>query len=167
MLTPSDFTGLYKITSNTYTDASTQLYIDKYEKKYLTDLLGVDLYDLFIADLVAGVPQTAKYLTIYNAFAFDDGVGSGCQHRSNGMLEMLKGFIYFHVMRDMLAQSTINGKIKNEFSNASQARAVETNVYDNYNEAVKTYQQIQWYIEDNLTDYPLFNGMAKGFIDWL
>jgi hypothetical protein len=164
---PSDYIGQFKIPVNQFTTTDLQSYIDKYEKKYLTDLLGVELYDLFIADIVSNVPVTAIYLAIYNAFAEDDTVGSGCQHRSEGMKEMIKGFVYFHFTRDLYSQSQMNGKVKNEFSNSTQARMLETNMNDNFNESVKTYKQIQWYIDDNLTLYPTFNGFDKEYISWL
>jgi hypothetical protein len=166
-LTPDDFTGQYKVSTNSYIEVDFQLYINKLEQKYLTDLLGVALYDLFEADVVSGSPVTQIYIDIFDAFAEDDGTGSGCQHRSNGMVEMLKGFIYFHFMRDLWTQSTMNGQIKNEFSNSTQARMSETNLDENYNEAVKTYQEIQWYIKENLDVYPTFNGMEKLPTSWL
>jgi hypothetical protein len=70
-------------------------------------------------------------------------------------------------MRDLWTQSTMNGQIKNEFSNSTQARMSETNLDENYNEAVKTYQEIQWYIKENLDVYPTFNGMEKLPTSWL
>jgi hypothetical protein len=166
-LAADEFTSQYKVTVNTFTEADFQVYINKFVQKYLTDLLGVELYNLFIADLVADVPVTQIYLDLYNEFSFDDGVGSGCQHRSEGMIEMLKGFIYFHWLRDQFSQNVISGAVKNDYSNSVQARMVETNMESNFNEAIESYQQIQWYIEDNLDLYPLYNGKKKEAISWL
>ena len=60
----SDFVGEYELPESKYFDR--QPYLDKYEKEYLVNALGADLYKLFIADLVGGVPQTQIYLDIDN-----------------------------------------------------------------------------------------------------
>ena len=48
-----------------------QGYIERYEKKYINQLLGVDLANLFIADLVDQIPQQDIYLAIYNPIEKD------------------------------------------------------------------------------------------------
>lgn len=168
-LLPENFTGQYKVsTGNTFSDADFQLYINKYEEKLLRDLLGATLYNLFIADLdVNEEPQTQIFIDIFDEFAEDEDAGSGIQHVSEGMIEMLKGFIYFYWLREQFTQNVISGPVKNEYSNSTQARFVETNMIDNYNQAVKTYQAIQWFIKEHLDDYPTFNGVCKSHMTWL
>jgi len=167
-LIPSDFTGEYQLGGNALQTANFQIYINKLEKKYLTDLLGVELYNLFIDDLDVNFdPQDPIYQAIYEEIAEDEDAGTGCQHRSLGMIEMLKGFIYYHWLRDQFTTKTISGAVKNEFSNSQPATMSQTNMEEKYNESVSMYQTIQWYIQENKTDYPTYNGMEKEFISWL
>ena len=172
-LQPDDFVGIVEQSTNEFTDPKIQLYIDRFEPIYLTDLLGCDLYDLFVADLSptpaepTSVPQDAIYLSIFDAFTDDDGNTNGLQHRSEGMVEMLKFFVMFHYARDNQFDFAMTGATKNTFSNAEIADINGTNAIDNYNKGVETYQEIQWYICENLTDYPTYNGMAKEITLWL
>ena len=174
-LQPSDFTGVVAQSTNEFTDPKLQAYIDRYEVKYLTDLLGATLYDLFVADLTpaappitpASVPVSAIFLSIFNAFADDDGNTNGLQHISEGMVEMLKFFIMFEYSRDNQFDFAMTGATKNTFSNAEISVLNQTNAIDNYNIGIKTYHQIQWFICENDTDYPTFNGEKKDFMSWL
>ena len=50
-LQPSDFTGVIEQGTNEFTEPKIQFYIDKFEIRYLTYLLGASLYDEFVADL--------------------------------------------------------------------------------------------------------------------
>ena len=62
----SDFTGEYLIAQDQYSNIDS--YIVKYEKKYLTMLLGADLYKLFIADLTPTspqVPQNQRFIDLF------------------------------------------------------------------------------------------------------
>ena len=78
----------------------------------------------------------------------------GCIHYSEGIKEMLKYFIYFEYLRDNQTTMTITGATKNTFSNSEMARLVETRIIENYNLGIRTYQEIQWYIDDeNPLDY--------------
>ena len=174
-LAPSDFVGLVAQSNNEHTTPVIQLYIDKFESKYLTSLLGADMYAAFVADLtptpavVTSVPTDAKFTVIFNSFAIDDTYGSGCQHISDGMRDMLKYFIFFEYARDNQFDFTLTGATKNKYSNSEIARMVSTNANRNYDLGVKTYQQIQWYICDNPVpyDYDNYNGIPKEFSSWL
>lgn len=167
-LIPSDFTGEFKVGGNTLTSTDFQIYINKYERIYLMDLLGVELYNLFIADLdVNFEPQTPIYQVIYDEIFEDDGAQSGCQYRSLGIIEMLKGFIYYHWLRDQFTEKTITGAVKNEFSNSQPVSMTWTNIEEKFNESGQMYDTIQWYIKENISDYPTYNGLEKSSISWL
>lgn len=163
-LEPEDFKGYYNISLNTFDSVELQTYIDRLEPIILETLLGVELYALFVADLDANVvPQSQIYLDIYNKFSFDNnGI-----IRSNGMLEMMKGFIYYDYMRDSSFVSTVSGKIKNRYSNSEQARFIEYGLQERYNLAVSTAEAIQWYIYDNSDIYPTYNGINFNIQSWL
>ncbi len=172
-LQPSNFVGFTEQSINEFTSPKLQLYLDRLEPRLLTDLLGCDLYDLFVLDLLptpavpTSVPQTAIYISIFDAFCNDDGNTNGHQHVSEGIIEMLKFFIMFEYANDNQYDFALTGATKNTFSNAEIAKLNMTNAIDNYNLGVKTYREIQWFICDNSADYPLYNGMKKEFMSWL
>lgn len=174
-LAPSDFTGIYNVSVNEFTEVELQLYIDRFEERYLTDLLGCDMYADFVADLtptpavVGSVPQDAKFTQLFNAFCVDYNYETGIQCVSEGMLTMLKLFIYYEWVRDTGFNIAITGATKNTFSNSEAVRITQTRAEQNYNIAIETYKTIQWYIDDNplAYDYDNFNGINKDFISWL
>ena len=153
ILTPDDFgSGEYKVPQNCFD--SIQDYLDKYEKLYLTRVLGAELYDLFVADLLNGVPQTAKYLTIFNEFRIDE---NSCIRISEGIKEMLKQFCYYHIIRDLGVKKGIGGVGKFTDS-VGETSYKGFNIVEAFNEGVDNVYAIQWYICDNDTDYPEYNG---------
>jgi len=167
-LTPSDFTGFYQISNGaTAQDDKINVYIASNEPKFLRDLLGCTLYDLFVADLVANVPQTQRFIDIFDAFCVDDSIGSGVQRRSDGMVEMLKGFTYYNIVRDSDFSNTISGNIKSEFSNSTIVSVIQMGLDERYNVAMGTYNNIQWFICDNSDVYPEYNGLIKEVEIWL
>ena len=176
-LQASDFTGVIEQGVNEFSSPKIQLYIDKFETFYLNWLLGATLYDEFIADLdtapaitPASVPTSARFTVIFNKFRIDEDPNTGCIHYSEGIKEMLKYFIYFEYLRDNQITATITGSTKNTFSNSEMAKIIETRIVENYNLGIKTYQEIQWYIDDenpNDYDYDNYNGVHKDIMSWL
>lgn len=162
-ISKTDFTGKYAVAKNIFD--SLDDYIDKYEETYLIQLLGWELYKLFKADLqyVAPPPATAIYLALWDKFTEDDG---GDIITSNGMKEMLLGFIFFEFMRDLPYKATAGGISVNEVEVSEQADISGNSLNSKYNEAVGTYQAIQWYIADNSEDYPEYNGQKKTITHW-
>ena len=160
----SDFKGKYQVSQNAFDATSFQAFIDKYERKYLYDLLGVTLGDLLLADISTpfAVPTTLIYQTIYNALNLDNVNYSWCQQiRSNGIKEMLLGFIYFEYIRSKAVVNTPVGSViaQNEVSIIADWNS--TGLYNNYNEGVKSYQSIQRYILLNSVSYPDYYGTNK------
>jgi len=151
----SEFVGKYALNLNQYNIDKIDSYIEKYEKYYFSNMLGAELYALFIADLdVNNVPQTTIYENIFNSFIRDY---NSTVSTSNGIKEMLLGFIFYHITSDMVVnQTSIGGtKAKNENSTVMGKNA---SITTRFNEAVDTYKAIQCYILDNSVDYPTFNG---------
>ena len=161
----TDFVGMYAISQNSNSTAVLQSYIDKYETLYIYDLLGKELGDLFLADIGTpfNPPLTAKYLTIYNALSIDF---VNMEARSNGIKEMLIGFIYFEYVRKNTVKNTLVGNVIAANEVSSQSDWNNTNIYFNYNEAVRTYNSIQIYIEQNSGNYPEYNGNIKKYSNW-
>ncbi len=157
----ADFsTGKFKIPQSIHTDLDS--YITRYEASYLADLLGASLKTLFVANLTAQVPTSAIYLSLFNAFQTDDGT---CIRKSFGIKDMLCGFIWFEYMRDVHLKGSIVGQVKSVNEN-SEVVGAENYIYQFYNESIQTYSAIQWYIDENSSDYPTYNGICKQINHW-
>jgi hypothetical protein len=143
-LAPSDFTGKYELHTGMYDNAKLQMYIDKYEQRYLRELLGIELYTEFISDLAIGVPKSPNFLTIFNPL-FED-VNQLSMIESDGIIEMLKGFIYFEYSKDQMMQQTTFGGVQQKSENSKVLTSLQSMIYARYNEAIRTYKAIQDYI---------------------
>jgi hypothetical protein len=149
-LTVQDFTGKYQLSTGMYDVAKLQDYIDKYEKRYLIELFGAKLYDEFISDLdVSNVPQSPNFLKIYDPFY--ENITFRQLIISEGILEMLKGFVYFEYSKDLINQMTPYGNVRPISENSEPVSTLYSMIYARYNEAIKSYRAIQTYIMVNLT----------------
>lgn len=154
----SDFTGKYKLALTQYNTVDIDAYIAKYEKHYLLKLLGAELYDLFIADLDGStpqVPQTTPYTTIFNEFhteIYNELVVS------NGIVEMLKGFIFYEYSKDIIQVQTPIGGVKPSGENA-QVLGANQSLTTRFNDSVETYKAIQEYICANNSDFSTYRGV--------
>jgi hypothetical protein len=164
LISASDFTGENKIATDVFTDAELDAFITIYEAKLLYELMGIELYDLFIADLVAGVPQTAKYVTIYEAFVkeIDDEM-----FMSDGMKVMLVKWVFFHYVRTQSQTNTIQGNTQAEGTINMPSAMSYTSLCIDYNKMISTFKAIQSYIESvKDADYPTFKGILKHYMSW-
>jgi len=147
-LTVQDFTGKYQLSTGMYDVTKLQDYIDKYEKRYLIELFGAKLYDEFISDLnIQNVPKSPNFLKIYNPFY--ENITFRQLIISEGILEMLKGFIYFEYSKDLINQMTPYGNVRPISENSEPVSTLYSMIYARYNEAIKTYRAIQTYIVTN------------------
>lgn len=166
----TDFVGIYSITQNGHNTPRLQAFIDKYEILYLYDLLGITLGDLFYADIVTDftAPVTTKYATLFNSLYDDNDNSTICQQiRSEGIKEMLLGFIFWEYVKTQKSFNTITGNVIQSNEVSREALPGETNIYDNYNKALVSYKSIQIYINKNLTDYPEYNGSLKQYANFV
>lgn len=160
LISSSDFVGRFAIPQTSFSVLDS--FINDTEEAYLIDLFGFDFYQEFKADLSAGVPQTARYLILFNELNFDY---SYSVFKSKGLKEMLKCFIYFDYMRNVKFKATTQGVVVNS-SDTSQ-NVVVGNLYNYLNEAINIANAIQTYIVlKNPNDYnqvgmPVFNGYSK------
>lgn len=147
-LTVQDFTGKYQLSTGMYDVTKLQDYIDKYEKRYLIELFGAKLYDEFISDLnIQNVPKSPNFLKIYNPFY--ENITFRQLIISEGIIEMLKGFVYFEYSKDLINQMTPYGNVRPISENSEPVSTLYSMIYARYNEAIKTYRAIQTYIVTN------------------
>lgn len=167
-ISSSDFDGQDKVAQDKFTTSDLDLYIDKYEVCLLQELLGATLYSEFATDFaITGVLPTApKFQEIWNVFAID----RDCQLvKSEGIKKMLALLINFEYIRDSKVKTNIGGVNKNQQANSNEAEFHETNIYSNYNDAIRTFKAIQWLICDNPNNYDwsAYNGQKKGLNAWI
>lgn len=157
LIDKEDFVGHFSIPQSSYNELSA--FIDLYEKDYLIQLLGADLYTAFVADLTAQVPQAAKYTYIFAPFYRDHCFRAVI---SKGMKNMLLGFIFFDYMRQIKYKATESGMV---YTNPDTSAAVHAgSLYKYLNDAVDTYNAIQYYMSViQPSDYPEYNGQSKGY----
>ena len=157
LIVKNDFVGKYELAKSI--NDKIDSYIAKYENQYLRDLLGSELFALFEADVTNYLPQSAEFLTIYNPINTNV---NDVEVRSEGIKDMLLGLIYFDYERDNRYKSTNIGQTKNTPDSASNDFDLH-HLYERYNEAVKNYQNIQYYICANISDYPTYKGLNKSY----
>jgi hypothetical protein len=161
----TDFVGKYAISQNSLGSNVLNAFIEKYEKQYLYDLLGKELAELFLSDITTPFtpPDTQIYLDIFNPLTVDYYTE---ELNSNGIKEMLLGFIYFEFVRTQTVKNTLTGNVIGQNEVSLQAEWNSTNIYLNYNEGVKTYRVIQIYVEQNSAIYPTYKGKFKSLNNW-
>jgi hypothetical protein len=158
----TDFTtGEFKIAQNRFTEDDITSFILKYERRYLVELFGAELYALFFDDLTGtpAEPQDARFVTVFEEGQWDDIIADG-PLISDGIKEMLKGIVFFHYIRDNNMYHTITGLVSNnnENANAEIKEKGAQYILKKYAHAMETFTAIQEYMKDNSDVYPEFKG---------
>jgi hypothetical protein len=177
---PEDYIGKFALSNGMFSTNKLQIYIDRYEQRYLRELLGVELYNQFESDLIGGLPQSPNFIKIFEALAEDVGSYFYTYNRyyqineiidSAGMYDMLQGFVYFEYSKDLKNQMTPYGNVKQNAENSEVVNTLFSTMYNRYNESVKSYDSIQQYILLNqdasigqVVNATLLNG-GSGYVD--
>lgn len=156
----SDYIGYFKLSKNQYTNEQLQAYIDRFEEYVLRDLLQCD-YDEFIADLVDGVPTSAKWLDLYNKFYLCDECG---EFFSLGIKDMVSCYVFYNYSKDSYIQSTITGTVKLKGSASEPLASQNSKDFIIYNQYVKSYNAIMHKALTNEYEYG-FNLKCKEIIN--
>lgn len=158
LIVKSDFVGKYSLATSTKGNDNINDYIERYEEQILLELLGIELFDLFKADVdgVTRLPITDIYLDLYNKINF-----MYCErlYTSFGLKNILLAIIYFYYIRDNVTKQTVNGDVKIQTEVSQQAN--QTYLLLRYNEAIQSYNAIQRYCLVNKDVYPTFKGIIK------
>ena len=166
-VTVNDFKqGKFALHSGMYDVARIQDYINKYEPRYLMELMGVDLYNEFQADIIigGGLPFEQRFIDIFEPLYRDLNFAI---IMSEGFIEMLKGFIYYEYTKDQIVQMTQNGNVRPVGQNSEVAGSLYTQIYTRYNDAIRSYKSIQWFVVYHSGDYAGFNGRKKENTTWI
>lgn len=153
---PNDFGGKWEIHQGMYSYEKVLGYIDRYTPIYMTQLLGAELYKRYIADNGSSpcfdkinLPFVEELPTYFgDAFGYNNGLLI-----SDGIKNMMKGFLYFEIMKDEFNQATIYGEVRQNGEVSNKTTSLNTLIYNRYNEAVRTYNAIQQYIITHMDDF--------------
>ena len=147
-LSISDFTGKYQLHTGMYDQAKLLDYIQIYESKYLVRLFGVDLYNEFMSDLDANnMPKSPNFLSVYNPFFYQIDMLRLIE--SDGLITMLKGFVYFEYLKDLTNQMTPFGNVVPVSENSKVVTPLYSMMYNRYNQSVRTHNAIIAYMMHN------------------
>lgn len=165
ILQETDFdSGRFELPTNTFQEDSLDDFIVRVEDEYLPQLFGVELYDLFIADLSVGTPQTPsdpRFVKVFDPF---NDQTDDIFTQSKGIIVMLKGLVYYLYTRDRISRITTDGIKVTTGENADNVSGMGHNITSRYNESIRTYKAIQnfMFVVDEDT-YPEFEGINKRF----
>jgi len=160
----SDFeTGRTKIALNPEQEIDLMEYIDKAEREYLPLLFGKELYDLFVVDwdVLLGVPTSPRFIVVYEPFTFQ---GDLLMLQSLGIKTMLKDFVYYLYVRDIVTRQSTVGLEVVVGENTGNVSAIKHDVTNIYNDGVDTFDTIQYYMKSyNTNEYPEYKGILINF----
>ena len=152
----SDCVGSADIQQGTFTTPGFDSIRDEFTDEYIYKLLGVTLGELFLADLdVNGVPQTAPYTTIYEPIKQD--LNNGQVLYSKGIKYYITQIIWYYYVRNNNLEVSLSGN-NNSLSENSSNDVDPSVLTKNFNKAITTGEAIQYYINDNSSTFPDYNG---------
>lgn len=163
LINQTDFNGgeyACAITANN-TAQFTQLMADV-EAQWMAKLLGTTLSAAFIANaaLNSGIPTGAAYLKIYNALLLEDA-WCGDENYSTGIKNYLKALVWFNWNTTVKYTATQVGQRMQETTNSVPVNDFSYVV--KYNQAIANMRVIQYYIRQNLADYPDYAGTFEKY----
>jgi len=170
IVVPENMIGHFRIAINKHQKNDLQSFINRYEKKYLIDLFGPDIYATFIADLGASspqVPNNTPFTTIFDCFQICTPCGE--TYNCDGLLDMLKGFFYYHWNAEDWLKKTSSGTTVVDSENSTVRASSQIGLANYWNDAVQNYELIQLYICQNIelfetTDEIKYKGIEKEFM---
>lgn len=162
LVLPSDFTGVYSVAQTSFTDLPA--YILEHEENYLIKVLGLELFDLFKAQVTNQVVAAGIYKDLYDPIRMQE---DGCEPEiNNGMKKMLLGFIQGEYVAAQSAKNTASGTVNNKIDVAEPIGFFGTPACRNYNQSVLDAEVIQKYIFKNIDIYPDFAGTKINIWHW-
>ena len=145
----SDYIGYFKLAKNKHNTDDIQAYIDRFEEIVLRELFQCD-YDEFIADLVDGVPQSDKWLDLFNKFYDCDNCRD---YFSQGIKDMLLCYVFYYYSSESYVQNTITGNVKVKGSVSESLATQNSRDFRVYNQHVKTFNAIMHRACNNEYEY--------------
>lgn len=163
----ADFeTGWFTTPLQAKQELTLQDVINVVEDEYMAKLLGVELNNLFIADLDAnGVPQTTRFVVIFEKFTIQEDA-TDIIYQSLGIKRILMSIVYYLYQRDQFTRVTDNGAKRTRSENSDAVRKVSHDIFSRWNQSVKWWEAIQYkcYVESPEI-YPEFKGVKNEIVN--
>ena len=162
----TDFTNdgsYYQFPNDPEINIKLQAWIDKYERKYIYQILGQVQGDYMIADCEAnnGVPELPANVAIFNEININDPNDSYDLRQSEGLKNVLLSLIYYWFATSAQYKSALVGFVSPGADTAGKLSYQNTFIVaeSRWNEAVEWIHAIQWYCLLYLpANYPNFYG---------
>ena len=152
----SDFVGEFQLQQDNNTESKFDLIRDEHSRTYVRRLLGAELGNLFLTDLDANGPTalTARFQSIYDAFEEDFNYEI---IESKGLKFFIKSVVWFYYARQNNVIVSLGG---NKAATSQNSEPTNNGIWmaHMFNKGVETANAIQWYILQNASTYPEFNG---------
>lgn len=162
ILKHSNFVGRYNIAKNLYINATVDELIERLEITYLNRVLGVELAKILMDDIATVQPVDPDLLELFQPFSMQDQ----CTHEiyeSLGVVEMLKGFLYYEIIKDRKEVPALTGG-NVEPENENSTKILGDKIFDFYNEAVRSARAIQYKCIMEREKYPTFKGVKINYV---
>jgi len=137
-------------------------FIDKVEKKTLTDFLGVQLSKQFFANLSNGLPTATKWQNFVSGTYYIDSYSE--QSLFNGIEDFLQNICLFGFLEKFENFNTIGGVRNLDSKNSTKRSKLFTELQANeyYNEFVKEYKKAYYFLDSQNID---ITKLADSFTD--
>lgn len=153
--TISDYTGEVQLQFDNATKGKFNVVRDAWTNRSLNQLLGAQLTTLFLADLdPSGIPQAPRFTDIFDAFAIDE---NNDVVESKGIKEYIKGIVWFYFARNNTTLIRTGGNTVPEAEN-SENELDQAFIVRMHNDSIATGEAIQFFIREDITTYPEYNG---------
>lgn len=145
-------------------------YINRYEPRFLTDLLGKTFYDAFTVGLAAPAPEQ-RWLDLKNGKTYTDTDGNtfvweGLANATT-KISAVANYVYYWYTRSDSAFSTGSGEVVPEVENGTRASFVHKQVQA-WNEMVRLNYACLHFLQVNKDVYPEWEGWPGWYADtWL
>jgi len=156
----ADFVSPLMIQQDDNTSEAFDAVVDERHDTFIRSVLGVELGNLFLANVDAtGVPTDARFVTIFNAL---QDQSNGYIVESKGMKSMMKSLIWYYFARENNTRVTLSGNVNPKGENSSVS-SDNFRLAKAYNDAIDAAKAIQHYITLNLSTYQEYKGEAQHY----
>jgi hypothetical protein len=148
-----------------------QFFIAKYERQFLEDLLGYELWKLLDTQITQGeenspatpLPRLASLLdgVEYTDSSVRLRKWQGLVYTEGGLpRSLIANFVYWHWMKDQVTQTTGLGEAATQAQNATLVSPTGKMV-SAWNEMAKMVAHLHYFLNDKQADYPEWVGWSK------
>lgn len=122
-------------------------FIEKYEKKFLTEVLGYQNYTAFTTGIAN---STAIWISLRDGATYS--MANGMTYQWEDLKRAIACYVYFHWMRNEATQTTVIGESKAQAQNATNA-SPDFKLVRAWNEMVDIVWNMWTYLDSSLNVY--------------